>query len=253
VFSDEVANRIQFYVYRLVDPRNGETFYVGKGKGNRLFQHVSRTVDFSDSDEDAEYAKYKRIKEIERTGLEVLHIVHRHGLKEDVALEVEAALIDAYPGLTNIAGGVGSGARGPMHSKEIMAVYDLPELVPNPDHKLILINTNKMQTDDYRGSIYDQVRYAWRINVQKAVQADYVIAVVRGVAKAVFVAERWLPATSEHFPEFLPTGGVWENRYGFVGQEASKDAMSFYVGTNGKRVSDPSMRHRQNPIRYFGF
>lgn len=39
-FSEEVAKAVGNYVYRLIDPRNGETFYVGKGKGNRVFQHV---------------------------------------------------------------------------------------------------------------------------------------------------------------------------------------------------------------------
>ena len=31
-FPDGVADLIKWYVYRLIDPRNGETFYVGKGK-----------------------------------------------------------------------------------------------------------------------------------------------------------------------------------------------------------------------------
>ena len=39
-FPPEVAERLQYYVYRLIDPRNGETFYVGKGKGNRVFAHA---------------------------------------------------------------------------------------------------------------------------------------------------------------------------------------------------------------------
>lgn len=39
-FSNEVKEKLKFYVYRLVDPRNGRTFYVGKGKGDRVFaQH----------------------------------------------------------------------------------------------------------------------------------------------------------------------------------------------------------------------
>ena len=39
-FSPEVCEKIEYYVYRLIDPRNGQTFYVGKGKGNRVFAHV---------------------------------------------------------------------------------------------------------------------------------------------------------------------------------------------------------------------
>ncbi len=39
-FPSDVAAKLKFYVYRLIDPRNGETFYVGKGKGNRVFSHI---------------------------------------------------------------------------------------------------------------------------------------------------------------------------------------------------------------------
>ncbi len=35
-FSPEVAKELKYYVYRLIDPRNGQTFYVGKGKNNRV-------------------------------------------------------------------------------------------------------------------------------------------------------------------------------------------------------------------------
>ena len=30
----------RYYVYRLVDPRNKKTIYVGKGCGDRMLQHV---------------------------------------------------------------------------------------------------------------------------------------------------------------------------------------------------------------------
>ena len=39
-FSPEVCEKLGYYVYRLIDPRNGQTFYIGKGKGNRVFAHV---------------------------------------------------------------------------------------------------------------------------------------------------------------------------------------------------------------------
>jgi uncharacterized protein len=39
-FPAGVALQLKTYVYRLIDPRNGETFYVGKGRGNRVFSHI---------------------------------------------------------------------------------------------------------------------------------------------------------------------------------------------------------------------
>ena len=32
-FPPAIAKQLGWYVYRLIDPRNGETFYVGKGSG----------------------------------------------------------------------------------------------------------------------------------------------------------------------------------------------------------------------------
>ena len=38
VFPPDVVPKLKTYVYRLIDPRNGETFYVGKGQGNRVLR-----------------------------------------------------------------------------------------------------------------------------------------------------------------------------------------------------------------------
>ena len=40
-FSLPVIKKLNYYVYRLIDPRNGNTFYAGKGKGNRVFAHMA--------------------------------------------------------------------------------------------------------------------------------------------------------------------------------------------------------------------
>lgn len=39
-FPADVARELKTYVYRLIDPRNEETFYVGKGRGDRVFAHI---------------------------------------------------------------------------------------------------------------------------------------------------------------------------------------------------------------------
>lgn len=40
-FTPEVESKLQYYVYALVDPRTDQIFYVGKGVGNRVFQHIA--------------------------------------------------------------------------------------------------------------------------------------------------------------------------------------------------------------------
>jgi hypothetical protein len=116
-FPPEVFEKLGTYVYRLFDPRNGETFYVGKGKGNRVFAHVHNELAKAESDELSD--KLRQIREIHQAGFPVGHVIHRHGMDDATAFEVEAALIDAYPGLTNIMNGAGSNVFGVGHAQEI--------------------------------------------------------------------------------------------------------------------------------------
>jgi hypothetical protein len=67
-------------VYRLVYPRNGETFYVGKGKSDRVFQHAKGALTVSD-DEDATDMKSQRIKDIRAAGLDVARVIRRHDIE----------------------------------------------------------------------------------------------------------------------------------------------------------------------------
>lgn len=95
-FPPGVIEHLGWYVYRLIDPRYGNTFYVGKGKDNRVFAHMRGEVAAADDDELLSN-KLRQLREIRMAGLEVIHIIHRHGLPDEkTAYEVEAALIDAW-------------------------------------------------------------------------------------------------------------------------------------------------------------
>ena len=39
-FNQQTIESLAYYVYALIDPRDNRIFYIGKGKGNRIFQHA---------------------------------------------------------------------------------------------------------------------------------------------------------------------------------------------------------------------
>jgi hypothetical protein len=234
-FPPDVIDKLGTYVYRLIDPRNGETFYVGKGRGNRVFAHIRGEEQLEGDEIDN---RIKRIREIRLAGFDVAHVIHRHGLDDKTAFEVEAALMDAYPGLTNVASGSGADY-GAMHSKEIIRRYSAEPAVFR--HRAILITVNRTVTER---SIYEATRYAWKIDKAKAKKAELVMAVVRGLIVGVFVPDRWMDATEANFPGREDRPG----RVGFAGHEADQSAAKEYVG---KRVPEEyRKRGAANPIRY---
>jgi hypothetical protein len=238
-FPPDMVAKLKTYVYRLIDPRNGETFYVGKGRGNRVFSHIRAEQNLEGDETDN---RLKRIREIRLAGFEVAHVIHRHGMDEKTAFEVEAALIDAYPGLTNVAGGVGANDYGIMHAKEIIQRYSAEPAVFL--HRALLINVNRSAAER---SLYDATRYAWKINKAKARRAEVVLATIQGLIVGAFIADEWLEATPENFPGRAGDEGV-PGRWGFVGKEAPEDIKQLYVG---KRVPDEyRKRGAANPIKY---
>lgn len=235
-FPPHVIQKLKTYVYRLIDPRTGETFYVGKGTGNRVFAHIRAE---SDADGDVITNKLKRIREIRLSGFEVAHVIHRHGMEEKVALEVEASLIDAYPGLTNITGGSGSSDYGAMHAKEIIRRYSTE--TAHFVHRAILISINRSSTDS---SVYEATRYAWKINRPKAMRSEVILATIQGLIVGAFVAENWMEATSLNFPNRIDMPG----RLGFTGSEAPQSIKNLYLN---KSVPDQyRKRGAANPIKY---
>ncbi len=238
MFTSEISDQLKYYVYRLIDPRNGETFYVGKGTGNRVFAHVRGELG---SEADFLTDKLLRIRDIRLDGFEVAHVIHRHGMDQQTAFEVEAALIDAYPEATNAVGGRASDERGLMHANQIIERYKAEEAVFK--HKAILITINRSATE--KESIYEAVRYAWKIDPKKAAKAEIVLAVLQGLIIGVFIADEWLAATPANFPH---TSAERTGRWGFIGREAPAQIAHLYL----RRRLPNSMRKRgaANPVKY---
>ena len=238
MFSKLVAEKLRFYVYRLIDVRNGETFYVGKGTGDRVFQHAAGLLALED---EPGSEKLQRIRAIQLAGFEVAHVIHRHGMDEATAFEVEAALMEAYPGLTNIVAGHGCDQFGVLHADEICRRYEAP--VVEFHHPVLMLTVNKLAAEE---SLYEATRYAWRLSINRARAVTFVLPVVEGVIRGAFVADAWLPATADNFPGKEPM----PDRYGFVGRPAPDDIIQLYAR---KQVPDRfRARGAANPAKYAG-
>ena len=209
---------------------------MGKGQGNRVFSHAD-----GDIDHDADDEKLEQIRGIINSGLTVQHIIHRHGMDEATAFAVEAALIDAYPGLTNKAGGHGNEEHGSMHAVDIMRRYAAKEA--EFDHKALLITVNQSERSH---SLYEATRKSWVLSPRRANEAEVVLSVVRGMIIGAFVADEWREAGAANSETYsAPARG---KRFEFVGKEAGSELKAHYVG---KKVPS-SMRKlgASNPIRY---
>ena len=120
MFPRAVISKVGIYVYLYRDPRDGKIFYVGKGKGQRAFQHLS---------DEKDGPKKRKIQEIREAGLEPKIEILTHGLKDDeTALKIEAALIDliGIDELVNEVRGYEAISHGKMDVQELVALYDAP-------------------------------------------------------------------------------------------------------------------------------
>ena len=244
-FPPEVIKQLNWYVYRLIDPRNGETFYVGKGQENRIFAHAKGEFEDAKGEENAADLKMQRIKEIKSAGLEVSHVIHRYGIDSPrVAYEIEAALIDAYPGLTNKVKGHGSKTFGLRHVEEIIREHEAKPF--QVSHRLMLISIGVLfGREDF--SVYDAVCCAWKVDRKKANKCELVLARKGKLVVGVFQPKKWIDATQANFPKQL--GNDIKGKSGFVvEEEVDPDIEKMYLH---KRVPDQFLlKGSANPVRY---
>lgn len=231
--SQSTIEKIGYYVYLLIDPRNNKVFYVGKGKGNRINQHLLWAL----NDKIEETEKIKKIREIRNYNLEVEHVVLRHELTEKEAFEVESAVIDLLEkdNLTNLIKWHNSEDKGLMKLADIKIKYEAEDAIIQEN--LILININNLYHRDMNvKEIYDATRKSWRINIKRVENIKIACSVYRGIIREVFSIEKWIPSSEV------------EGRYMFEWKTANKDLRDKYIN---KSVSKYWKKWSQNPIKYF--
>lgn len=201
MFTPDVINEIGNYVYRLIDPRDFQTFYVGRGVGNRVFDHAKDELKQFEGEEDELTTKLQQIRDIRLSNKEVICVIHRHGLTKEQAMEVESALIDCYPGLTNLISGYGSD-RGVITADDLQAtlkrpIYEEPEGI---DYVIIKTSNNAIQIN---GSLYEATRRAWRAKLDRARNIKFALSVIGGIVREVYEVDQWYQSPeSENRIEF---------------------------------------------------
>ena len=245
-FNSLTKQYLGYYVYALVDPRDGKIFYVGKGHDDRVFAHARAALkpnDIVPSD------KIEIIRSIIKRGDDVKTLILRHGLREREALIVESVLIDLLTNketklkkidakMTNLQCGHDMRELGIRTAKELDAQYGSTPLGDVHDN-LVIININKTYKADI--SIYDATRKSWRLSKRRADQADYVLSEYQGVIRAVFKMDdkKWQP---------MPTPLGKRPRYFFTGYEVTDPAvLSMYINKQiVKRHGDSYPIHYRN-------
>ena len=231
--TDEIAEILKSYVYVYIDPRNGEPFYIGKGKGNRLFSHLD---DRSDTE------KVARIAELKESGIEPQIDIVRYGLSDSEAALVEAATIDliGIAKLANRVSGYHKGSFGRITSQDLINILAAKPV--KVSHRSILITINKLFRSHMTPlELYETTRGIWVVGPRRN-KAEYAMAVTHGVVREVYRISQWYPAGTLEYRTRESSTFSKSGRWEFSGEIAT-DIRDQYVGYSVGKAG-------QNPIRY---
>jgi hypothetical protein len=231
----EVAERLKYYVYALRDPRDGQVFYVGKGKGARINSHVIE----AGKDPTSERAKLRRIRDVETSGREVELLFLRTELGEAAALAVEQAVIDAFRAdghlLTNLVKGHDSGRLGLAALPAVVARYGA-QACPAIEHPVIMVKMQRgWRADMNPKQVYDTTRGHWKVSGDVRRRAEYCLGIAYGVVRGAYRIDEWF--------ESEMTWDAGQNRWGFNGAEAAE--LQHLVGTHVRDVFPNQVMYRK--------
>ncbi len=240
MFSKKVCEELKWYVYLYIDPRTGHPFYIGKGKGNRVFAHLKDRGDCE---------KVKIIEDLRHLGLQPVLEFLKYGLEnEKDALLVESIAIDLVDvnKLTNEVRGHGSrsGSRGSV--LEIARMLESDEV--RIDEPSLLINVTHYRSSMSSQEIYDQTRSAWKVGPNRN-KVELVFCIHDRIIREVYRPQTWVPGGStKRAADHDGSRAIEADRYEFVGRIADERIRHKYLGKKVRAEDfDPKS---QNPVRY---
>lgn len=238
-FSQTTKEVLKYYVYILVDPSDNKIFYIGKGKDNRVFDHVACSINEEYGNE-----KLELIRKIHKRGEDVKHFIIRHDLAEATAYIVESVLIDlltysTFPDIakvSNIAAGHHQWFKGIKTVEEIEMLYSCQPLqVHDIMHNIMTININTTYNinNERHPNIYESTRKSWRLSERRIQKVEFVMSEYKGIIRAIFKPTRWIKDG---------------NRFMFEGEEITdKRITDIYL----HKSVPPKKLGNRNPIKYF--
>jgi len=190
-FSQETAEAIRSYVYALLDSRR-RTFYVGKGRGQRCFQHARAAIKYRKSSDEPN-PKLEFIRDLHRKTGEWPRIeIIRHELNDDEARLLEAILIKAFRTDYNLAAGLNAN-NFCLSTEDVEGIHSdpLPESELGSSVLLVSLNGSKKDglnpfPDIRKRELPRRVLRYWRMAREKAAIVDYIAGVYRQVVRIVF-------------------------------------------------------------------
>lgn len=238
-FTGIVSEALKYYVYIYSNPVTDEIFYVGKGKGNRVFSHLT---------DGTESEKVKYIYDLKQKGLEPKIEILIHGIEdEETALRVEASIIDliGINKLTNQKSGWKSATFGRMNLEQIVSTYSKEEVQVIEPSIFIRIN-QKFRYSMSDMELYDYTRGRWKINVERAKNAKYAFAIYEGIIQEVYLILSWFEA-GKTFSIRNQNEEIDEERFEFIGNIAEQEIRDKY---KYKSVEQYFKYGNANPIMY---
>lgn len=207
----ELDSEHKYYVYGLLNPFNYQPFYVGKGTGNRVFQHAKNALKPKDLEQDENQVSLKEdtIRDIISRGKEVLCIIYHWGLTKNEALLIESVLIDCLQGLTNIQSGYDKD-HGLITAEDLQNRLSIDEY-DEPKEDYVIIKTSNKAIEEH-GNLYDATRGCWKGTLEKAQRYKYVLAVIQGIVLEVYDVSEWYTSAAEA-PRIEFTGVPTTNPY----------------------------------------
>ena len=227
-FSPKTIETIGYYVYGLRYPTQKKYFYIGKGKNNRVFQHILNAKKFPNNKSE----KLDTIRQILRSGSYPAIDIIMHKLTEKEAFKIESALIDVVgrEQLTNQVKGHFYDDVGLMSAKNVNDLYKGIKFTTTLPMIGIKINRTWYRSMP-ASELYERTRGSWVLGKRRE-KTVYALSLCFGIVRQIYEIRYW-----EKAPE--------KSRWSFAGPIA-KD-LERYIGATVNHMPNSK---GQNPIFY---